>query len=60
MEVVIVEGEGAVLGVNLGRSIVTTGDGDALFPNYLGEDLFDTALGLGTPVGRMRQLNERP
>jgi len=33
--VVIVEGKGVVLWVNLGRSIVTDGDGDALFPNYL-------------------------
>jgi len=37
-EVVIVEGEGAVLGANLGRPIVTN-IGDALFPNYFGEDL---------------------
>jgi len=43
----IVEGEGTVLGVNLGRPIVTIGiflscvrDGDALFPNDFGEDLF--------------------
>jgi len=26
-------------GVNLGRPIVNNGDGDALFPNYFGEDL---------------------
>ena len=32
--VVIVKGEGAVLGANLGHPIVTNGDGDALFPNY--------------------------
>ena len=31
--VVIVELEGAVLGVNLERPTVTNGDGDALFPN---------------------------
>jgi len=31
--------EGAVLEVNLGRSIVTNAEGDALFPNYFGEDL---------------------
>ena len=31
----------AVLGVNVVRPIVTNGDGDALFPNYFGEDLFD-------------------
>ena len=44
---VIVEGKGADLGVSLGRSIVTNGDfvaqfceGDALFPNYFGENLF--------------------
>ena len=36
---VMVEGEGAVLGVNSGRFIVTNGDGDALFPNYFREDL---------------------
>jgi len=35
MEVVIVEGEGAVLGVNLGRPIVTNGDfATRLFSNY--------------------------
>jgi len=28
------------LGVNLGRPVVTNGNGDALFPNYFGEDLF--------------------
>jgi len=39
--VVIVEGEGAVLGVNLGRPIVTNGDFVMrLFPNYFGHDLF--------------------
>jgi len=43
---VIVEEEGAVLGVNLRRPIVTNGDfvaqlceSDALFLNYFGEDL---------------------
>jgi len=35
MGVVIVEFEGAILGVNLGHPIVTSRDGDALFPNYL-------------------------
>jgi len=39
MEVVIVEGKWAVLGVNLGRPNVTNGNGDALCPNYFGEDL---------------------
>jgi len=39
----IVEGKEAVLGVNLGHPIVTNGDGDALFPNYFGEDLFNLA-----------------
>ena len=39
--VVIVEGEGAVLGVNLGCPIVTEGDfAMQLFPNYFGQDLF--------------------
>ena len=37
--VVTVEGKWAVLGVNVGHPIVTNGDGDALFPNYFGEDL---------------------
>ena len=37
--VVIVEREGAVLGVNLGRPIVINGDGEALFPNYFGAEL---------------------
>ena len=34
--------KGAVLGMNLGRPIVTNciWNGDALFPNYFGEDLF--------------------
>jgi len=36
MGVVIVEGEVAVLRVNVGRRIVINGDGDALFPNYFG------------------------
>jgi len=39
MGVVIVEGEGPVLGVNLGHAIVTSEDGDALFPNYFGEHM---------------------
>jgi len=34
--VVIVEGGGAVFGVNLRRPIVTNGDGDALFPSNFG------------------------
>jgi len=37
--VVIIKGEEAVSRVNFGRPIVTNGDGDALFPNYFGEDL---------------------
>ena len=38
--VVIVEGERAVLGVNLGRPIVTNGYFvTRLFPNYFGHDL---------------------
>jgi len=40
MRAVIVEEEGSVLGLNLGLPIVTNVDGDALFPNYFGEDLF--------------------
>jgi len=39
MGVVIVEGKVAALGVNVGRPIVTNGDGDVLFPNYFGDDL---------------------
>jgi len=40
MGMVIVEGEGAVLGVNLGRPIVTNKDfATRLFPNYFGQDL---------------------
>jgi len=40
MGVVIIEGEGAVLEVNLGRPIVTNGDfATRLFPNYIGQDL---------------------
>jgi len=39
---VIVEGEGAVLGLNLGRSIVTNGEFvTRLFPNYFGQYLFN-------------------
>jgi len=41
MGVVIVEGEAAVLRVNLGRPIVTNGDSATrLYPNDYGEDLF--------------------
>jgi len=40
MEVVIVEEEWAVLGVNLGRPIVNNGEfATRLFPNYFGQDL---------------------
>jgi len=40
-EVVIVEGEGTVLGLNLGLPIVTSGDfATRLFPNYFGQCLF--------------------
>ena len=51
--VVIVEMEGAVLGVILGHPIVTNGDfvawvweSDALFPNYFSGDLLITLPGL--------------
>jgi len=38
---VIIGGEGAILGVNLGHPIVTNGDFVTwLFPNYFGQDLF--------------------
>ena len=39
--VVIVEGEGTVLGVNVGHHIVTNGDfATRLFSNYFGQDFF--------------------
>jgi len=39
--VVIVEEEGAVLGLNLGHTILTNGDfATQLFQNYSGQDLF--------------------
>ena len=39
--VVIVKGEGAILGLNLKRPIVTNGDlATRLFPNYYGQYLF--------------------
>ena len=39
--VVIIEGEEAAFGVNMGRPIVTNGDfATWLFPNYFGQDLF--------------------
>jgi len=44
MGVVIVEREGAVLGVNVGRPIVTSGDCDVLFPYYFWEDLLFVTL----------------
>jgi len=38
--VMIIEGEGTVLGVNLGHLIVTNGDfATRLFPYYFGQDL---------------------
>jgi len=45
MGVVIVKGEVAVLGVNLGRPIVTNGDFAAqLFPNYFWTYLLETGI----------------
>jgi len=41
MEVMIVEGERTVLGVNLGHPIVTNGDDDMLYPSYFGVDLLN-------------------
>jgi len=39
--VVIIEGEGAGFGLNLGHPILTNGDfAMRLFPNYFGQDLF--------------------
>jgi len=41
MGAVIVEEEGAVLGVHLGRPVVTKGDfATRLFPNYFWQDVF--------------------
>jgi len=40
MAVMIVEEEGTVLGMNLGRPIVNNGDGDTLFQNYIGRTCF--------------------
>jgi len=46
MGVVIVEKEGAILGLNLGRHIVTNGDfATRLFPNYSGQYLLSYASG---------------
>ena len=43
------EGEGAVLRVNLGRPIVTSGDfATRLLPNYFGQDLFSCMFGCYT------------
>jgi len=39
MGMVIIKGEGAVLGVNVGRPIVTNGDGNVVFQSYFREDL---------------------
>jgi len=44
MGMVIVEEEVAVLGVNMGRGTDTVRGGDALFPNYFGENLLFSAL----------------
>ena len=38
--------EGAVLGVNMGRSIVTNRNNDTLFPNYFREDLFSRSVAI--------------
>ena len=44
--VLIVKGEWAVLGVNLGHSIVTNGNfATWLFPNYFGQNLFSFLTG---------------
>jgi len=61
--VVIVEGKGAVFGVNLGRPIVTNGhfvaylcESDALFSNYFEEDLLlkvPLAARTSNPAGAM-------
>jgi len=40
--VVIVEGKGVVSGVNLGQGTDVVRGGDALFPNYFGEDLLSS------------------
>jgi len=67
--VVIVEGEGAVLGVNLWRLVVINGDfvasqlceSDALFPNYFGEELFPFLRALSlTSVNGILKRHGRP
>jgi len=56
--VVIVEGEGAVLRLNLGRPIVTNGDfATRLFPNYSGQYLF--IILYQPPVPSFRHITDR-
>ena len=58
--VVMVEGEVAVLGVNVGvlNPIVTNGDGNPLFPNYSGEDLFTLTI-CGNNVTILHRFRDR-
>jgi len=46
-----------ILGVNLKHPTVTNGDGDALFPNYFGQDLFSMRCDANRDV---KQLKVRP
>ena len=47
------------LGVNLGRFIVTNGDGNALFPNYFGEDLMRTESAFNYGLWHANQLPQQ-
>jgi len=56
MGVVIVKGEGTVLGLNLGRPIVTNGDfATRLFPNYFGHHLFILCLLIAITSGTLKR-----
>jgi len=45
-------------GVNLGRPILINGEGDAVFQNYFGEDLFTQVKAIGPRTeGRRRMLS---
>jgi len=54
MGVVIVEGKGQFLGVNLGRFIIINGDCDALFPNYFVGGLVVIHIRLTISIRRLR------
>jgi len=52
--VVIVEGKGQFWGVNLGRGTDAVRGGDALFPDYFGEDLSLSRQSLSVHLARGR------